>query len=150
MTRDLTALYQETILEHGQRPRRTGPLAGATHEACLDNPLCGDRITIRLRIEGDRIVDARFEGRGCLISQAAASLFAEAVAGRSAAEATALADAVAALGEEPASSRALGSLEVLAAARAFPARIACVTLAPKAALRALGPARDVSANAARR
>ena len=149
MTRDLAALYQETILEHGHRPRRTGPLAGATHEASLDNPLCGDRVTIRLRIEGDRIVDAKFEARGCLIAQAAASLFVEAVVGRSASDAAVLAGAVAAL-EGDASSSTLGPLEVLGAAGAFPARIACVTLAPKAALRALGPNGAVSASAASR
>ncbi len=148
MTRDATALYQETILEHGHHPRRTGPLPGATHEAILDNPLCGDRITMRLRIEGDHVVDARFEARGCLIAQASASLFAEAIVGTSASDAASLADAVAAL-QAPSSSPPLGPLEVLGVARAFPARIACVTLGAKAMLRAL--AEDaVSANAARR
>jgi nitrogen fixation NifU-like protein len=140
MTRDPTALYQGTILEHAHRPKNVGPLLGATHEATLDNPLCGDRVTIQLKIEDDRVVDAKFSARGCLIAQAAASLFTEAAIGRSAVEVTALAHAVEAIGEsgEPA---ALGPLEVLTAAREFPARLACVSLAAKTARRALGAKR---------
>ena len=139
MTRDLAALYQETILEHGHHPRRTGPLASATHQASLDNPLCGDRITIRLRIEDD--LDRRRQVRGARLLHRPGRGLAVGRGGRR----THRLGAAVARGRSPRSdgdagieSADLGPLEVLGAARAFPARVACVTLAPKAALRALG------------
>jgi len=70
----LRQLYQDIVLEHHAHPRHAGPLATATHQARVDNPLCGDRVTLQLRVEGDRIAEARFEGDGCAISIASASL----------------------------------------------------------------------------
>ena len=81
---ELRDLYQEVILDHNKRPRNFGPLADADREADGYNPLCGDRVHVYLRLEGERIADIRFEGEGCAISTASASLMTEAVRGRSA------------------------------------------------------------------
>ena len=75
---ELRDLYQEVILDHVKRPRNSGALAGASHRADGDNPLCGDKVTIFLSIEDGRIADLRFQGRGCAISLASASLMTEA------------------------------------------------------------------------
>ncbi|HEX4575099.1 MAG TPA: SUF system NifU family Fe-S cluster assembly protein, partial [Gemmatimonadales bacterium] len=83
----LSALYQEVILDHYRRPRNKGPLAEATHAISLTNPLCGDEIDLALRLEGDVIKEARFVGRGCSISQAAASIMTQLVKDRSVAQA---------------------------------------------------------------
>jgi nitrogen fixation NifU-like protein len=136
VTSDAASLYRDVLLDHGNHPRGAGPLPGATHEATAHNTLCGDRITLRARVEGPALVEVRFEARGCLLSQASASLLTEALAGRSLAEALATAAAVDALvkGEAPAD---LGALEPLRAVREFPARKACVALAWDALRRAL-------------
>lgn len=129
---DLRDLYQEVILDHGRRPRNFGPLAEANHHAEGFNPLCGDRLTLHLEVEGGVIRDVRFEGTGCAISTASASLMTEALKGKSEAEAEALFGAFHSLltgngAEEPAVP--LGKLEVLAGVRDFPTRIKCATLA---------------------
>src|SRR5262252_6542510 len=87
---EVDQLYQTLVLEHGRHPKNRGPLPGATHAARGDNPLCGDRVDVSLVLDGDRIVDARFEGAGCAIALASASMMTEAVRGRSRAEAEAL------------------------------------------------------------
>ena len=131
-------LYQDVVLDHGKAPRNEGPLEGATHEATAKNPLCGDRITLRLEVDADGISVARFEARGCMIARASASLLTEAVRGRSAAEARDLAAAVAAFVEPGGADRALpAALEALSGAREFPARRACVLLPWKALTTAL-------------
>ena len=79
---ELRDLYQEVILDHVKRPRNSGALAGASHRADGDNPLCGDKVTIFLSIEEGRIADVRFQGRGCAISLASASLMTEAIIAR--------------------------------------------------------------------
>src|SRR5881397_4326828 len=83
----LSALYQELILDHYRRPRNKGTLEGATHSVALNNPLCGDEIDLQLRLEGDVIKDVRFIGRGCSISQAAASMMTQVVKQRRLADA---------------------------------------------------------------
>ena len=86
---ELRDLYQEVILDHVKRPRNSGVLAGASHRADGDNPLCGDKVTIFLSIEDGRIADVRFQGSGCAISLASASLMTEAIKGKTEAEAIA-------------------------------------------------------------
>ena len=83
---DLLELYQELILDHNRSPRNRGELENADHAAEGYNPLCGDRVTVRLILDGDVIRDIRFEGSGCAISTASASLMSEAVKGRTIAE----------------------------------------------------------------
>src|SRR5213075_175472 len=87
---DLRELYQDIILDHGRHPRNFHALEHPTHLARGDNPLCGDRVTIYLAVEGDCIADVSFEGRGCAISTAAASLMTEVLKGKTVAEARAL------------------------------------------------------------
>jgi nitrogen fixation NifU-like protein len=124
-------LYRAVILDHGRAPRNEGPLENPTHEATLTNPLCGDRITLRLAVTPEGVATARFEARGCLIARASASLLTEAIRGRTVADALAVAASVEALDELP------PALEVLAGAREFPARRACVSLAWRALVTAL-------------
>jgi nitrogen fixation NifU-like protein len=126
---DAKTLYQEIILEHGKSPRNEGPLEGATREATKKNPLCGDRVTVRVRLEGDVVREARFEARGCMIARASASLLTEAIAGKSVAEARALARTVDQLANGDPPPQEAGALEPLRGVRDFPARRGCVTLA---------------------
>jgi nitrogen fixation NifU-like protein len=131
---DLRDLYQEVILDHYKRPRNFGPLEGANRTALGHNPLCGDRLQLFVRLEGDRIADLRFEGSGCAISKASASLMTETVKGLSVAEVDALYesfhDMVTAPPDAPSPSAArLGKLAVLAGVCEFPMRVKCATLA---------------------
>ena len=88
----MAALYQQRILDHSRHPRRFGPLPGASHRAPRDNPFCGDALAVAaIALSPDGIGDIRFEGAGCAIAMAAASMMAEAVAGRPRAEVEALA-----------------------------------------------------------
>jgi nitrogen fixation NifU-like protein len=139
MPRDAKSLYQETIVEHGQRPRNVGPLAGFTHEAKADNPLCGDTVNIQLCVSEDCVVDARFQARGCMIVRASASLLTELVAGRSSAEASAMADLLGLLVGAGPCPEEVGALEPFRGVREFPARMACATLPWEALRRALAP-----------
>jgi len=127
----LSALYQELILDHYRRPRNTGVLEHPTHAVALNNPLCGDEIDLQLRVEGDVIQDVRFIGRGCSISQAAASMMTQVVKQRSLADALALADRMSAMMHGDASAakdKALGDLRALAGVSQFPVRIKCALL----------------------
>jgi nitrogen fixation NifU-like protein len=130
---DLRDLYQEVILDHNRRPRNFGPLEEANRDAVGHNPLCGDRLTLRLRVDGDRILDVRFEGQGCAISKASASLMTDSVKGRTVAEAAALFEAfhamVMAEAGTPVDEARLGKLAVLAGVAEFPTRVKCATLA---------------------
>jgi nitrogen fixation NifU-like protein len=131
MDDELRELYRETIVDHSRRPRNFGPLADANRRAEGFNPLCGDRLTLELKLAGGVIEAARFEGAGCAISTAAASLMTEAVKGKSEAEAEALGERFRALltdTNEPAAAMP-GKLAALAGVRAFPARIKCALLA---------------------
>lgn len=124
-------LYQEVILDHYKAPRNFGPLPGATAQAEGHNPLCGDRVTVYLQIEGDIVRAVRFEGSGCAISTASASVMTDALTGRSRAEVEALFGAFHALvrGEPaPAGSPPLGKLAVFSGVSDYPTRVKCAVL----------------------
>jgi nitrogen fixation protein NifU and related proteins len=142
---DLRELYQDIILDHGRHPRNFRAIEHPTHTAQGHNPLCGDRVTVFLRVDGDRIGDVSFQGRGCAISTAAASLMTEVLKGKTVADARDLfahfrarvmggdeAPLAGPLAEE------MDRLEPLTGVRAYPARVKCATLswhALEAALR---------------
>lgn len=127
----LSSLYQEVILDHYRRPRNKGAMEGSTHDVTMNNPLCGDVVELHLKVAGDRIEEARFEGRGCSISQAAASMMTGELEGRTVREARALADKFTRLmhGEEELQrDEELGDLRALAGVAKFPVRIKCALL----------------------
>ena len=133
----LDDLYREVILDHYRNPRRRGTLDHPDAHADGQNPLCGDEISLDLALDGDRIADVRLQGRGCSISQASASMMAEAVAGKTIAEVEALIHRFKAMMEiEPGDAgidparpgAALGDLEALQGVRRFPVRIKCADL----------------------
>ena len=128
---DLRNLYQEVVVDHSRSPRNFGRLAAANRSAEGFNPLCGDRLTLYLRISDGVIEDASFDGSGCAISTASASLMTEALKGKTEAQARALFSAFQALvtAEPRRAGVQLGKLEVLAGVREFPARVKCATLA---------------------
>lgn len=137
MSTDLQNLYQDIILDHSKRPRNFRAIEGA-HHAEGHNPLCGDRLDVYLRLDGDRITDASFQGSGCAIAKASASLMTEAITGRTLAEAEALAERFERMITAPADPALaeLGELRALAGVRQFPARLKCASL-PWHALRAV-------------
>jgi len=128
---DLSDLYQEVILDHNRRPRNFHPLAGASHSAEGYNPLCGDRLTLYVKIDDGTVTDVSFEGAGCAISKASASLMTDAVKGKSVAEAEALFERfhrmVTTPPDEPVED--LGKLSAFAGVREFPVRVKCASLA---------------------
>ena len=127
----LSTLYQEVILDHYRRPRNTGALEGTTHTITMNNPLCGDVIELRLRIEDGRIKQAHFMGRGCSISQASASMMTSRLEDRTLDDARALALKFTRLlkGEEALlGDTDLGDLRALAGVSKFPVRIKCALL----------------------
>jgi nitrogen fixation NifU-like protein len=130
---DLRELYQEVILDHNKRPRNFGTLDHPSRTARGHNPLCGDRLTLQIAMEGDRIAQVAFEGSGCAISKASASLMTEAIKGHTVAEAEALFDRFHALVTTPpdqaVSTEGLGKLAVFAGVREYPARVKCASLA---------------------
>jgi nitrogen fixation NifU-like protein len=130
---DLRELYQSVILDHNKKPRNVREPESANRAARGDNPLCGDKLTVFLTVEDGVVEDAAFQGSGCAISTASASLMTEAVKGKSTAEAERLFEEFHALvTSEPAApveTRALGKLEVFAGVREFPVRVKCATLA---------------------
>jgi nitrogen fixation NifU-like protein len=128
---DLSELYQEVIVDHSRRPHNFGALPEATHHAEGFNPLCGDRLTLHLQLTDGVIQAARFEGSGCAISTASASLMTEALKGKTLGEAQALFTQVHALvtGAVPADTPPLGKLRALGGVQQFPARVKCATLA---------------------
>ena len=132
MSEDLRELYQEVILDHGRHPRNLREILHAEHRADGYNPLCGDRATIFVQVEGDVVKDASFVGKGCSISTASASMMTEAIKGKTLAEAEALFERFHALvtGEPaPAGGPDLGKLAVFSGVSEFPARVKCASLA---------------------
>lgn len=131
MTSDLRDLYQEVIFDHYKRPRNCRHLDPASHHAEGYNPLCGDKVTIYLKVDHGVIEDVAFEGAGCAIATASASLMTEALKGRKVDEVEALfQDFRDMVTDAPASGTAeLGKLKVLSGVREFPARVKCATLA---------------------
>ncbi|HEX6850299.1 MAG TPA: SUF system NifU family Fe-S cluster assembly protein [Candidatus Polarisedimenticolaceae bacterium] len=127
---DLRDLYQEVILDHSKRPRNRRAIEGASHLANGRNPLCGDTLVLYLAVDGDVIRDVAFQGEGCAISTASASMLTDAVKGKTVAQARAmfetfhhlLTDGAAGAGE-------LGKLAVFSGVREFPVRVKCATLA---------------------
>ena len=129
---DLRELYQEVIFDHNRNPRNFGKLADANHHADGDNPLCGDKLSLYLKIENDVITDVRFEGSGCAISTASASLMTERLKGMKVADAEALFHKFHTVVTEDGTNAAgpeLGKLSVLTGVRDYPARVKCATLA---------------------
>jgi nitrogen fixation NifU-like protein len=151
---DLRELYQDIILDHGRHPRNFRVMERPTHFAQGHNPLCGYRVTVYLTLDGDRITDVSFQGRGCAISTAAASLMTEVLKGKTIADARALFAQFHArvTGGDPAEelseplAEEMDRLEPLTGVKAFPARVKCATLswhALDAALKGSGPGTTV-------
>ena len=128
---DLNDLYQEVILDHNRRPRNFHALADASHTAEGYNPLCGDRLTLYLKVVDGVVSDVSFEGAGCAISKASASLMTDAVKGRTVTEAQALFDRFHRMVTTPPGQAVedMGKLSVLAGVREFPVRVKCASLA---------------------
>lgn len=146
MSSELQDLYQEVVLEHGKRPRNFREVEGANRRADGYNPLCGDQLTVTLRMDGDVIRDVGFVGQGCAISRASASLMTGAVKELSRADAERLFELVHRLvteGPEGLDLEALGKLAVLSGVSEFPSRVKCASLAWHA-LRAALEGKDTS------
>jgi nitrogen fixation NifU-like protein len=127
----LNDLYQEVILDHNRRPRNFRRIEGASHHAEGHNPLCGDRLTLDIQVDGGRISDVAFEGSGCAISKASASLMTDAVKGRSVDDVVAMFSRFQQMVTTPPDQPVedMGKLSVLAGVRAFPVRVKCASLA---------------------
>ena len=137
MSADLSELYQQVILDHNKRPRNRGKLPTANRVAHGDNPTCGDQCSVYLRVDGDKIVEISFDGSGCAISQASASLMTTQVKGKSAGEVEALYKNFHEIVTTGKAEEELSDLAAFAGVHAFPARIKCATLGWHAALEAL-------------
>ncbi|MFP5399884.1 MAG: Fe-S cluster assembly sulfur transfer protein SufU [Gammaproteobacteria bacterium] len=143
MSADLD-LYQQLVLEHKRSPRCFGTLPAPTHEARGRNPQCGDDVRVQLQVEGDTLRDIRFDGRGCAICIASASMMSEAVRGHAVADARALQQRFRAVltGQAEPDEANLGKLVSLAAVRRYPGRIKCALLGWHALMHALAGAAD--------
>jgi len=132
VTADLSDLYQQIIVEHNRAPRNFKQLAHPTRRAEGANPLCGDQISLEVELDGDRIADVGFQGSGCAISQASASLLTGAVQGKTKAEAEALFREVHAMLTSgpgvPVDTAKLGKVAALGGVRQFPVRVKCASL----------------------
>ena len=130
MSADLRDLYQEMVLDHGRHPRNFRTMEDATAQSVGFNPLCGDKLTLFLRYENDRVVDASFQGSGCAISTASASLLTETVQGKTQREVEELIARFLEMltGSGAADAEKLGKLMVLGGVREFPVRVKCATL----------------------
>ena len=129
---DLRELYQEVILDHHKKPRNFRPLEGARHVEGY-NPLCGDKVTVYVKLDGDVVRDVSFQGTGCAISTASASLMTEALKGKTRAEAEALFhtfhDLITGKVDPEEEADRLGKLAAFGGVREFPVRVKCATLA---------------------
>lgn len=141
MSADLD-LYQQLVLEHKRSPRCFGTLPAPTHEARGRNPQCGDDVRVQLQVDGDTLRDIRFDGRGCAICIASASMMTEAVRGHAVADARALQQRFRAVltGQAEPDEADLGKLVSLAAVRRYPGRIKCALLGWHALMHALAGA----------
>jgi nitrogen fixation NifU-like protein len=130
---ELRELYQQVILDHNKAPRNFGELAAANRSQEGYNPLCGDYLHVHLHLENERIEDISFEGSGCAISKASASLMTVALKGKGVDEAQALfeqfRDMVMADVAEPVDEEKLGKMAIFSGVREFPMRVKCATLA---------------------
>ena len=134
---DLTDLYQTVILDHNRRPRNRGKLPTATRVASGDNPTCGDQCTVYLRMDGERIAEITFEGSGCAISQASASVMTTQLKGKMAADAVVAFKEFHEIVKSGEAPDEFNELAAFAGVHAYPARIKCATLGWHAALEAL-------------
>lgn len=127
---DLKELYRDVILDHNKRPRNFGRIETSDSHADGHNPLCGDRLTVWLRLKDGRIEDIRFEGKGCAISTASASMMTEAVKGKDTAAVQSLYGRIHSLltRQDAAPDESLGKLAALSGVREFPARVKCASL----------------------
>jgi nitrogen fixation NifU-like protein len=128
---DLSDLYQEVILDHNKRPRNFRTLETANHSAEGFNPLCGDRLHLYVRVDGDVVTDVGFQGSGCAISKASASLMTDSIKGRPVPEVRALFERFHRMVTTPPENAVedMGKLSVLAGVREFPVRVKCASLA---------------------
>jgi len=129
---ELSALYQEMILDHYRRPRNKGTLENPDASVEMNNPLCGDEIGLQVAFDGDQISDVRFSGRGCSISLASASMMTQLLKGKTRVEIDSIRKRFRELmlgGEPPADEQELGSLRALSGVARFPARVKCALLA---------------------
>ena len=125
----LESLYRETILDHSSQPRNFGVLAGADRQATGHNPLCGDKVTVYLKLGRDRRIEAAtFEGTGCAISTASASMLTERVRGMSDTEASAMVGVLNDMFTGTSDTTVSGDLAALSGVRRYPSRIRCATL----------------------
>ena len=147
----LPNLYQDVILDHNRSPRNFGELADASGQAHGRNPLCGDEVTVWVKLDSDTVSEVSFTGSGCAISKAAASMMTQAVRGKSRADAEALFDAFHGMvtGTASAEAHVLGKLKVFGGVSRFPARVKCATLAWHAMKEALGSSTPARADLAR-
>ena len=137
---EVNDLYQATIVDHDRTPRNLGPLTGATHHATVDNPLCGDVITVHARIIDGTVQSITFEGRGCALSRAAASIMTTMVQGHTTSAAAHLATAFehfVQTAPDAAIPDALGELRAFAGVRRFRSRRVCALLAFRTLMQAL-------------
>ena len=145
MQQDLRELYQEVIFDHNRHPRNFHAMEHASHAADGHNPLCGDQLTVYVKVQDGVVSDVSFVGHGCAISTASASLMTEAVKGKPVAEVEALFnDMHAMLTQAHPEGRDFGKLEVLAGVREFPSRVKCATLAWHSLHNALAGMRDTA------
>jgi len=147
MSAELGDLYQEVILDHNRKPRNFGEMPEADRRAEGHNPLCGDRITVFVDLDGDTVKDVRFQGSGCAISKASASMMTESVKGKTLVEAEALFERFHRLLTEDgtvADPKTLGKLVVFSGVREFPVRVKCATLAWHTLRAALENLRDIT------
>ena len=129
---NIQAMYQELILDHYRRPRNKGELEGEHKTVAMKNPLCGDEVYLHLSVEDERVNGISFTGRGCSISQAAASMITQAVKGKTSDEAEALGARYREMimgDAEAAQDKSLGQLRALSGVSKFPARVKCALLA---------------------
>jgi len=126
---ELGDLYQEIILDHYKKPRNAGLIEQPSCSATGDNPLCGDKIAVTVKVNGDRVEDIRWKGAGCAISTASASLMSEAVKGKSKADFAALFEKFHAMVTGNGPSDGLEKLEVFSGVSEFPVRVKCASLA---------------------
>lgn len=129
MNPELRALYQEMILDHGRRPRHFGAPAQFTHKLEAFNPLCGDRLTLYATIENSELKNVQFDGKGCAISVASASMMCDEIEGKSCQHAEQLFTRFHEMVTGQAEAGTIGRLEILAGVKDFPARVKCATLA---------------------
>jgi nitrogen fixation NifU-like protein len=126
---DLEELYQSIILDHNRRPQNFRAMPDATAHAEGLNPMCGDQLTVWLRMDGDRVADVSFQGSGCAISKASASLMTQAVKGKTRSQATELFEKFHALVTGHGGGEDLGSLKAFSGVSRFPLRVKCASLA---------------------